>query len=196
MRVRRTLTIAGVMLALVGGAAGSAIAAPPPGACTQWCNNPPPGAPRISTQEWNDAVEAADFWANHDIDRFVPRGKLGVGRLNPQLAHGWLPQEDGGRWFDFWNGRAGTDRFIYYGGRFNDRDGTLAGLEQHRGEPSSRAFSTGNGRTAPYVEYDIDERTSSRSQNRGLRRIIRNPLTGNVFATFDHYQTFSWLGEY
>lgn len=53
-------------------------------------------------------------------------------------------KEDGGRWFDFWNGRAGTDRFIYYGGRFNDRDGTLAGAEQHRGEPSSRAFSTGN----------------------------------------------------
>jgi len=196
MRGRRALTVAGVLLALVGGAAGTAVAQPPPGQCRQWCNQPPSGNPPISNQAWNDAERAADFWANHEIDPHVPQGRAGIGRLEQQAGHGWPGQAGGNRWFDFWDSRAHADRYIYYGGRFNDREGNLAWFEQQRGVPSSRAFSTGNGRTAPYVEYDIDEHTSTRSQDRGLRRIVRNPLTGNVFVTFDHYQTFAWLGKY
>ncbi|MET9970202.1 ribonuclease domain-containing protein [Streptomyces sp. NPDC006356] len=194
LRGRRALTVAGVLLALVGGTAGTAIAQPPPAPCIQWCNNPPGGSPSISNEEWNDAQEAATFWANHRVD---PHYNWGIGQLDYAAGHGWPGQAEGGRWYDFWDSAAHATRFIYYGGRYNDRGGDLASFEQQaRRVPPSRAFSTGNGRTAPYVEYDIDEHARTRGQDRGLRRIIRNPLTGNVFATWDHYQTFAWLGKF
>ncbi|MEW2116839.1 hypothetical protein AB0945_16915 [Streptomyces sp. NPDC005474] len=57
---RRALTIASLALALLGGAlgqAGTAAASPPPGYCTQTCNQAPAG---LSNADRNAALEAAN----------------------------------------------------------------------------------------------------------------------------------------
>jgi hypothetical protein len=190
---RRVLTVVGMLLALVGGVvaeSGTAAAQPPPGQCGAWCNNPPAG---VSQAEWNEALRAASFWSNHAIDAYP---NWGVGHLDDSAGRGWPGQNGGRRWFDFWNTNQHRNQYIYYGGRFNDYNGDVAFLEQRgQGVSPNRAFSTGNGRTAPYVEYDIDEYGST-GVRRNARRIVRNPLTGNTYATFDHYRTFAWLGKY
>ncbi|MET9080716.1 ribonuclease domain-containing protein [Streptomyces sp. NPDC004237] len=198
-RGRRALTVTGVLLALVSGAvagSGTAFAAPPSGSCTVTCNNPPVGS-NISHADWNAAVEAADFWANHMIDWNQVDYSHGHAyyHLDPWAGRGWPGASSGNQWFGYWDSNTHSTNFIYYGGRFNDYSQDLSWQEQHaQGVSSSRAYSTGNGRLSPYVEYDIDYYRSA-SSSRNARRIVRNTLTGNVYATFDHYQTFDYIGH-
>lgn len=198
LRGRRVLTIASMLLALAGGGviadAGTALAQPPSGACTHTCNNPPAG---VSVQEWNAALEAADFWANHTPDWHT----LNYYRLRSYIhldnvaGRGWPGQGSGNRWFGYWEPSIQRTQFIYYGGVYNDWNGLLSNYEHQLGRSGSQAYSSGNGRTAPYVEYDIDYYGAPNTQ-RNARRIVRNPLTGDTFATFDHYQSFEYMGRY
>ncbi|MDW8805804.1 ribonuclease domain-containing protein [Streptomyces scabiei] len=193
---RKTLTVASVLLALMGGVvagSGTAVAQPVPGACTQTCNAPYPGTTR---QEWNAAVEAADFWANHSIDfnQVDWSNARSYYHLDDWAGRGWPAASFGNQWFGYWHPGQGT-RFVYYGGTYHDWDGALAGLEQFEGESSRNAFSSGNGRTSPYVEYDIDYYGSARS-SRNARRIVRNSRTGRVYVTFDHYRSFTYMGRW
>lgn len=194
---RRVLTVAGVLLALIGGVAtepGAAFAQAPAGTCTQFCNNPPAG---VSVGDWNAAVETANFWSDHQIDFAAVdwSNAQSYYHLDYWQGHGWPGQTTGNQWFGYWENGVGT-RFVYYGGTYNDYNGLLSNFEQNsHGATSSQAFSTGNGRTAPYVEYDMDYYTAARS-SRNARRIVRNPNTGNVYATFDHYNSFYYLGRY
>ncbi|MFJ8026794.1 hypothetical protein [Streptomyces sp. NPDC096311] len=77
----------------------------------------------------------------------------------------------------------------------------VANFEQvAHGASSSQAYSTytdSNGVThySPYVEYDIDYYNAPGS-SRNSRRLIRNPNTGNAFVTYDHYQSFYYLGRF
>ncbi|MGW0712963.1 hypothetical protein ACWD4G_44785 [Streptomyces sp. NPDC002643] len=198
-RGRRALTVAGVLLALVGGAvaeSGTAFAQAPPGSCTVTCNNPPGGS-GISRANWNVAVEAADFWANHMID--YNQVDYSNGRsyyhLDRWAGRGWPSARTGTQWFGYWDSNTHSTNFVYFGGRFNDYGGNLAWQEQHaQGVSASQAYSTGNGRLSPYVEYDIDYYHSAGSA-RNARRIVRNSITGNVYATFDHYATFDYIGH-
>ncbi|WP_329218411.1 hypothetical protein OG352_19085 [Streptomyces sp. NBC_01485] len=194
---RRAVTFAGVLLALAGIMAtdsGTAVAAAPPGACTQWCNNPPPN---VSVQNWNWAVEAADFWANHWADTTTTSwyGGRTYYRLDQWAGHGWPGQTFGNRWYAYWDSRLHRDQYVYYGGVYNDYNGLLSNFEQVRGVSSSRAYSTNGRTTAPYVEYDIAYYNAPNT-GRDAMRIIRNPNSGNVYATFDHYQSFDYLGHY
>lgn len=196
---RRVLAVASMLLALTGGviaSTGTASAQTPPGACTHTCNNPPGG---ISAADWNAALQAADFWANHYIDfngavwyRFWE-----YRRLEHWAGHGWPGQATGQRWYGYFDNNQNA-QFIYYGGTFNDYNGDVAAFEQNspltHASPS-QAFSTGNGRTAPYVEYDMDSYNAPGTQ-RNARRIIRNTITGNTFVTYDHYKTFAYLGRF
>ena len=194
---RRALTVASVLLALVGGVvtdAGTAFAQPPaPGACTQTCNNPPAG---VSSADWNDALEAADFWANHSIDFnqvdwYSARSYYHLDQWN---GHGWPAQSFGNQWFGYWHPGLGT-RFVYYGGTYNDWDGSVSAIEHARGVSNSQAYSTSGRTTAPYVEYDIDYYNAPRS-SRNARRLVRNPNTRDVYVTYDHYQSFYYLGQF
>lgn len=200
---RRVLTVASVLLALVGGAiadSGTAFAQPPSGTCTQTCNNPPAG---ITAADWNAALEAADFWANHQIDWMATNwsGGRSYYHLNDDAGRGWPGQRYGNQWFGYWEPSVHRTQFIYYGGVYNDWNGNLSWFEQTaHGGTTSNSYSTYRDRfgithNAPYVEYDIDYYGAARTQ-RNARRIIRNPNTGNVFATFDHYQSFEYLGRF
>ncbi|MFE3856035.1 hypothetical protein ACFXPN_33510 [Streptomyces griseorubiginosus] len=196
---RRILAVVGMLLALVGGVfadSGTAFAQPPSGSCTHTCNNPPGG---VSRADWNSALEAADFWANHVIDFHAVSYASGRSyyRLDQWAGRGWPGQRTGNQWFGYWEPSIQRTEFVYYGGVYNDYNGDLAYHEQNQFHvPASRAFSTGNGRTAPYVEYDVDYHAAPNNAGRGLRRIIRNPNTGNTYVTYDHYQTFYYLGHY
>jgi hypothetical protein len=195
---RRILTVLSVLLALVGGAvaeSGTAFAQTPSGSCTHTCNNPPGG---VTQANWNEALEAADFWANHTIDFNAVNwsGGRSYYHLDNVAGRGWPGQNTGNQWFGYWEPYLHHTEFVYYGGRYNDYNGLLAYHEQNTlGVSSSQAFSTGNGRTAPYVEYDMDYYSAARS-SRNARRIVRNPNTGNTYVTYDHYQSFYYLGRY
>ncbi|MEV0227724.1 ribonuclease domain-containing protein [Streptomyces sp. NPDC050704] len=197
---RRALTVAGLLLALVGGAigeSGTAIAQAPPGSCTQWCNNPPAGS-GVSRADWNAAVEAADFWANHAIDFNQVDYSYGHSyyHLYWHPNRGWPHAGFGNQWFGYRDRYTGHTEFVYYGGTFHDRSGDLAWQEQNAQHVSaSQAYSTDRTHTSPYVEYDIDYHGSARS-SRNARRIVRNSITGNVYVTYDHYATFMYLGHY
>ncbi|MGW1783671.1 hypothetical protein ACWCQQ_31760 [Streptomyces sp. NPDC002143] len=185
-----------MLLALVGGAiadSGTAIAAPPSGSCTQTCNNPPGGA---TVGDWNAALQAADFWANHSIDfnQVDYYNARSYYHLDFWNGRGWPSQSFGNQWFGYWEPGHGT-QFVYYGGRYNDWGGDISLIETYHGGTSTTAFSSGNGRTAPYVEYDIDYYAAPGTA-RNARRIIRNPNTRNVYVTFDHYQSFFYLGRF
>ncbi|WP_327313500.1 ribonuclease domain-containing protein [Streptomyces sp. NBC_01235] len=196
---RRILSVVGMLLALVGGVAvdsGTAFAQPPSGSCTHTCNNPPAG---VSRADWNAANQAADFWANHTIDFHAVNysGGRSYYHLDQWAGRGWPGQATGGQWFGYWEPSLHRTQFVYYGGRFNDNGGNLANHEQNFLHVSaSRAFSTGNGRTAPYVEYDLDYHNVVDNRARGQRRIVRNPNTGNTYVTYDHYQSFYYLGRW
>ncbi|MFC5661671.1 hypothetical protein ACFP3U_01600 [Kitasatospora misakiensis] len=201
---RRILTVASVLLALAGGTVAEsapAFAQAPSGACTQTCNNPPGG---ISPQDWNAALEAADFWANHRIDWQTNTWNQGSSYvwLTPAQSAGWPGQATGNRWFGYYEPNQPNQhvQFIYYGGRFDDRDGLLAWYEHQRGVSDSQAWSTytdrwGNTHYSPFVEYDIDYYPNAQVP-RNARRIVRNVNNGNVYATFDHYQSFEYLGHF
>lgn len=205
-RRRLALTAAGALLALIGAGglvkAGTASAQPvnpPPGACTQTCNQPPSG---VSTEDWNAALEAADFWANHYIDwnGWVRTGNWGSGvwTLEHWQGHGWPAAINGGHWYAIHSAVApGRYDYLYYGGRFHDYGGLISNFERYHGGTAATSFSSGSGRTAPYVEYDLDYWSStSPAGGRGARRIVRNPNTGNVYVTYDHYTSFYFLGRF
>lgn len=200
---RRILTVASLLLALVGGAvaeSGTALAQTPPGTCTQTCHHPPAG---VSQAEWDGALEAASFWANHYIDfNAVVRYRSGwrinsYYRLDPWASHGWPPARFGNQWFGYRDTHTHRDQFLYYGGTFNDNQGLVSAIEQARGIRADRAFSSDNRRTAPYVEYDLDYWDQPWGvPNRGIRRLVRNPNSGNVYVTFNHYTSFYYLGHF
>ncbi|WP_035841536.1 hypothetical protein [Kitasatospora azatica] len=200
----RVLTVASVLLALVGGTvaeAGTAIAQPPSGACTQTCNNPPAG---VSPWDWDAALEAADFWANHRIDWGSHTYNQGntYAWLTYQQNAGWPGEATGDRWLGYYEPAEPNHpiQFIYYGGRFNDWDNNLSAFEQHRGVSPLQAYGTyrdswGNTHYSPYVEYDMDYYPNAQVP-RNARRIVRNTNNGDTFATFDHYQSWNYLGRY
>jgi hypothetical protein len=192
---RRILTVASIALALLGGTvaeSGAAFAQAPPGACAQSCNNAPPG---VAQADWNEAVMAADFWANHYIDwNSVVRRNHGQYRILQQwTGHGWPGQADGNRWYGYHTGNGYG--FTYYGGTYNDWNGLLTAFDQRHGGNSTTSYQTGGGRTAPYVEYDISAYNAPNSR-RDAWRLVRNPNNGNTYATFDHYSSFYYLGRF
>ncbi|MET8980067.1 hypothetical protein ABZX85_31130 [Streptomyces sp. NPDC004539] len=200
---RRAMIVASVLLALTGGVAagsGTAFAQTPPGHCNAICNQSPPGGTGVSQAAWNAAVQAADFWANHYIDhttvvRTSLRNSYYV--LDQHAGAGWPGQAGGGQWYAYWDERSHNNQFVYYGGRYNDYNGLVSTIEQARGVPASRAFSTQGRNTAPYVEYDMDSYNQPNpAGGRDSWRLVRNPNSGNVYVTFDHYQSFDYLGRF
>jgi len=198
----RALTVTGILLALVGGTvagAGVASAQAPPGACTQTCNAPPQG---VSANDWNQALRAADFWANDYIDYNSvarPQWSQSYFVLQRWNGHGWPGQAQGRNWYAYHNGNDPWGNtiwgYVYYGGRYNDYNGLVTYFEGFHGGNANTAYPTGNGRTAPYVEYDINGYGAPGAQ-RDAWRLVRNPNTGNVYATFDHYTNFYYLGRF
>ncbi|MFF4799948.1 hypothetical protein ACFY1U_16290 [Streptomyces sp. NPDC001351] len=193
---RRILAVASIALALLGGTvaeSGAAFAQSPPGACTQWCNNPPAG---VNQQDWNEAVMAADFWANHYID-WNSRVNYGWGQyriLQPWNGHGWPGRGDGQRWYAYRDGRGYG--YVYYGGEYEDRNGFLTQFDigAHGGN-SSTSYQHGPNGPSSYIEYDINGHNAP-NDPRDAWRIVRNVNNGNTYATFDHYNSWNYLGRY
>ncbi|MFE2407243.1 hypothetical protein ACFXDE_02735 [Kitasatospora sp. NPDC059408] len=199
-RHRSVLAIAGMALALLGTTVDTASATVPQSVyCPQNCwqiRTPPNG---INWGQWQDANSAAAFWGNYNID--WGHTTFGYYDVSPQWGHGWPAQVYGGTWYAYFEADVSADRFIYYGGTFNDYAGQITGFERARGVGSSQAWSTpgygGTGNRSPYVEYDMDSWTNTRpAGGRGDRRIVRNPNTGHTYVTFDHYNTFYYLGNF
>ncbi|WP_327743356.1 hypothetical protein OHO28_08380 [Streptomyces europaeiscabiei] len=198
---RRVLTVISVLLALLGGViagSGPAFAQTPPGSCTHTCNNPPGG---VSQADWNHALQAADFWANSNINlhQTLWSGARSYYELDHTPGRGWPGAALGNNWYGYQT--AHGNQFIYYGGTYNDWNGTLSWYEQNTFHVSAaRAFTTYTDRfgvthTAPYVEYDTDSYTAART-SRNAWRIVRNVDTGHTFVTYDHYASFYYLGQY
>lgn len=201
---RRILTVVSLLLALVSGViadSGAAFAQPPTAPCP--CNSAQNPSPQGVTQgDWNDAREAADFWANHEIDFFAVNWSNARSYyvLEPNVGHGWPGQNHGRQWFGYWEPAVHRTQFIYYGGTYNDYNGVVTQMERNRGVAANRAYSTFTNRIgfthmSSYVEYDLDYYGAARS-GRNARRIVRNFITGDVYATFDHYVTFHYLGHF
>jgi hypothetical protein len=197
----RVMIVASVLVALTGGlvaGAGSASAEPPPGNCNSVCNEAPPPGAGVSEQEWGNAVRAADFWANHQTNQHdvIRTGATSsVHTLDYHAGSGWPPDQYGNHWYGYWDSHAHRNEFVYYGGRYDDSEELVTFLEQARGASSSRAYSSHPNHPAPYVEYDMDAYQAPGAA-RNETRLVRNPNTGNVYATFDHYQSFNYLGRF
>ncbi|MDX3517917.1 ribonuclease domain-containing protein [Streptomyces scabiei] len=189
-----------MLLALAGGTiaeSGSAFAQPP-NACTQTCPaHPAPSG--VDQQDWNAAIEAADFWANYEANHlgatvaYTPSERYW--RLDHTPGHGWPSAGGGGVWYAYWDRHTQNYEYVYYGGRFNDSQRRVTRAENRRGVANTNAFPTAGTRSSPYVEYDIDYYDDPHDP-RNARRIVRNTRTGHVYATFDHYNTFYYLGRY
>ncbi|MEH0417328.1 hypothetical protein [Streptomyces sp. B21-083] len=195
LRGRRILTAASVLLALLGGAVAqsdAALAQSPPGTCGSCTIPPVPNG--VSATAWNEAFQAASFWANHYIDfNSVVRYNLvnSVYRLEPWRNRGW-PGPLGGRWLGYAGGN-NHNRYIYTGGTYNDYNTEITRLERGRGVPSSDAYPTGPRRSSPYVEYDVNDWAQPWGvPNRGGWRLVRNHNNGHVYVTFDHYDPGSF----
>lgn len=193
---RRILTVASVLLALVGGAVAqsdAAFAQSPPGTCNA-CTLPPVPA-GVNANAWREAFQAASFWANHYIDfsQTVRYNLLNrVFCLEPWPGHGWPGARYNGGWYGYEDGH-GHNRYIYYGGTYNDYNTEITRLEHARGISSSHAYATGPRRSAPYVEYDVNDWAQPWGvPNRGDWRLVRNPNSGNVYVTFQHYKPGSF----
>ncbi|MHC5903632.1 hypothetical protein ACVNF4_06915 [Streptomyces sp. S6] len=181
------------------GLSATAHAADAPGcsAPTQTC---PAEAPwrgsqpgNVSDQDWRAAVTAADFWNTHDINRANGLNEL-VTSENPQYHQGWPGDTNGRGWYSFTTGSwpRRTTHWIYYGGVFQDRGGQVANQEAGFHVPNMYT----DGSTGAYREYDTLSHESTGSNIRGTMRIVRNIYTGHVYATFDHYNTFHYLGRW
>ncbi|NNN33788.1 hypothetical protein HLK59_26170 [Streptomyces sp. S3(2020)] len=191
---RQALTVASVLLAVLGGVvagSGTASAQTVPGACSALCNQRPSW---VAEADWDAGVEAANWWANNNIDQtqVVWSGIRSYYRITSS-HFGWPGQRQGGHWFGFREGS--HDQFVYYGGVYNDWNGMISNIEHARGVSGSRAYSSAGHTTAPYVEYDISYYGQPNSQRNALR-LVRNPNSGNVYLTTDHYQTFTFLGHF
>ncbi|GAA3796757.1 hypothetical protein GCM10022403_033340 [Streptomyces coacervatus] len=197
---RRILTVASIALALLGGSvaeSGAAFAQPPSAQCPAACYA---GAPAgVQQVDWDDANEAATWWANNNVDfnaASVRSGWSWYHRIDAHPGGGWPDSFWGQNWYAFYEPGIGRDQFIYYGGTFHDRAGLVTQAERNHGVSSNDAWQSSavNG-NSPYVEYDIDYYGSA-NDPRNARRLVRNTRTGNVYATFDHYQTFYYLGHF
>ncbi|MEW2119289.1 ribonuclease domain-containing protein [Streptomyces sp. NPDC005474] len=201
-RLGRALAIAGMAFALLGGTIETASATVPaevfcPHDCWQEQNIPA----GVNWGQWQDANSAAAFWANYNFQwgyyEYTPNGTA-YDRISWHRYQGWPAQVYGGRWVGYWEGSRQQSRFMYYGGLYNDYGRQVSNEERRRGVGAADAYSTFTdnwGRhNAPYVEYDMDAYTSPTGRND--RRLVRNPRTGHVYVTFDHYNTFHYLGRF
>lgn len=193
---RQALTVASVLLAVLGGVvagSGTASAQTLPGACSALCNQRPSW---VDQDDWDAAVEAANFWANNNVDHNqVVRSGIRSYYVISGSRSGWPGQHDGGQWFAFREPGHSNNQFVYYGGVYNDWNGLISNIEHNRGVSGSRAYSTNGHSLAPYVEYDISYYAQPNSQRNALR-LVRNPNSGNVYLSTDHYQTFTFLGHF
>ncbi|GAA2518705.1 ribonuclease domain-containing protein [Streptomyces longisporus] len=196
---RRILTVASVVLALMGGViaeAGTASAQPPAAQCPAACYAGPPAG--VQQVDWDDANIAATWWANNNIDfsRVVRSGWSRYYRIDGAQGHGWPDAFWGRNWYGFYEPGVGRDQFIYYGGTFNDNAGVITRAEINHGVSSNDAWQSSQVHgNSPYVEYDIDYYGSA-GASRNARRLVRNTRSGNVYATFDHYNSFYYLGRF
>ncbi|MBV1942397.1 hypothetical protein KUF83_38525 [Streptomyces sp. BV286] len=104
----------------------------------------------LSDHQWDNAVRAADFWANHQTDRHDVI-RTGATSSVPSLIHhggaGWPPASEGDQWYGYWDSHQHANEFVYTGGRYDDSEELLTFAEQARGASSSRAYSSHPGRT-------------------------------------------------
>ncbi|MET9865437.1 MULTISPECIES: ribonuclease domain-containing protein [unclassified Streptomyces] len=173
---------------------GQTCPAPGPAADPLPWRGPQPAG--ISDQQWNGAIAAANFWniegiSNAPGDRFhlVMRGQHGFpgqgwpGDTNPN-ARSWYHFETGSSWRP-------VHHYIVYGGVFQDREHRVQHLEEsHHVQPNNASGSNG-----VYREYDVHA-WSRTAASRGQERIVRNVHNGHVYATFDHYGSFHYLGRW
>lgn len=158
----------------------------------------PTNNPAITPQNWNGALSAATFWSMHGINHFNGLHEL-VTEGNPQYHGGW-PGDTARSAVGWYHWTTGTflrreTNWIWYGGVFNDRNHRLSNLEASFGVPASRR----QGVHQVYREYDMLGYTTGQrpgSGSRGQYRIVRNVDTGHVYATFDHYTSFHYLGRW
>ncbi|MFI9172101.1 hypothetical protein [Streptomyces lincolnensis] len=150
----------------------------------------------VSSQQWRGATTAANFWnaegiSNAPGDRFhlVMRGQHGFpgqgwpGNTSTN-ARAWYHFETGSSWRP-------EHHYIVYGGVFQDREHRIQNLEEsHHVRPNNAS-----GSNSVYREYDITS-WSQTTANRGRERIVRNVRNGHVYATFDHYGSFHYLGRW
>jgi len=197
------LTVGGVGLSATAHAAEGPSCASVPG---QTCPAPGPAADPlpsrgsqpagVSTQQWRGATTAATFWGNEGIstasgDRYhlVMRGQTGYpgqgwpGNTSTN-ARAWYHFETGSSWRP-------EHHYIVYGGVFQDRDHRIENLEESHHVTQNNA----SGSNAVYREYDVNS-WSTATANRGRERIVRNVRNGHVYATFDHYGSFHYLGRW
>ncbi|QNP68080.1 hypothetical protein IAG44_00355 [Streptomyces roseirectus] len=150
----------------------------------------------VTEEQWRGATTAADFWnvegvSNAPGDRLhlVMRGQNGFpGRgwpsdTNPN-ARAWYHFETG-------SGRVPQRWYIVYGGVFQDREQRVQNLERSHHVWASDAA----GSNDVYREYDIHAWAGD-NHIRGRERIVRNVRNGHVYATFDHYGSFHYLGRW
>ncbi|WP_198539522.1 ribonuclease domain-containing protein, partial [Streptomyces graminilatus] len=125
-------------------------------------------------------------------------------RLRYQRGAGWPGWADGGHWYGYWEPAAnwgrGANMFLYYGGTFHDYGNRVSNQEIQRGAGRSDAHASytdrfGQWHRSTYVEYDIDFHSQARA-GRDAPRIVRDFRTGDVYATFDHYNRFHYLGRF
>lgn len=150
----------------------------------------------ISNQDWRGAQTAATFWSNEGVStsnpsRLAARGESGFpgngwpGSSNPN-ARGWYAYDTGtSRVQEHWE--------VYYGGVFQDRQGDVARLELRHHVSQNNASGSNN----VYREYDVNSwQRVGNHHPRDAQRLVRNTRNGHVYATFDHYGSFHYLGTW
>ncbi|MFI9169326.1 hypothetical protein [Streptomyces lincolnensis] len=201
-RSHRMLTVVGVLLSLVAGVAateGTASAQPPTSCYT--CHTQQPAG--VTAQDWHDAQDAANFWSNRHINWSEATWRSTRSGFHWDSYYrldnggpGWPDPPTGYQgWFYLQYPNTNTQRFMYTGGTYRDDSHILRNAEMGRGVTPGNAQG---GAQSGYREYDIDSHTGpgGRGVSRGQRRIVRNIHSGHVYATFDHYKTFHYLGHF
>lgn len=195
------LAVLGVLLSLMAGLVAT------PGAANAATNT----CPCLTQQQTRDAQATASFWANHRPDYNHQIVYLRMGNrtfaytdLQPDNGNGWPTAARG--WYAFWSNADSDHHYIFLGGVYNDNSRALERAEIRRGVAARLATgSHGGATTSHYEEYDIYQHntpgirsngTSQAAGYRGAARLVRNWATGHVYATFDHYSTFHYIGNY
>ncbi|MDO0933902.1 ribonuclease domain-containing protein [Streptomyces sp. DG2A-72] len=199
-----SITIGGVGVSATAHAAeGPSCFSAPAQTCPAPAPAPAPLPPRgdqpagISNQQWRGAASAAEFWSREGVsniqgDRFhlVAPGERGY------PGQGWPGNiTQGARaWYHFDTGtsRVREHHYIYYGGLFRDGRHVIQGLEERHHVTPNNA----DGSQDIYREYDVHAWNHAQTGIRGRERIVRNTRNGHVYATFDHYGSFHYLGRW